>query len=190
MELSPMRFKSFVWPHNPRVYSITYEQHLSAVTVPGGGDYITNEGTAHRVMRGEGEFVGEGAYDKFRELASVFYDKTPGLLVHPVWQISKAYFAELTLEQEPRRNYVRYSFAFWEALYDHETTLSSLNAGAQANSVSGANEETARYHTVGKGDTLSAIARKYQISLEALVAKNPQIRNPNLIYPGDLVLVS
>lgn len=28
MLLSPMRFKNFVWPHNPRVYSIAFERIL------------------------------------------------------------------------------------------------------------------------------------------------------------------
>ena len=36
MILSPMRFKSFVWPHNPRVYSITYERKLAAHKIPFG----------------------------------------------------------------------------------------------------------------------------------------------------------
>ena len=31
------------------------------------------------------------------------------------WQTASAYFVELRLEQEPRPDYVRYSFAFWEA---------------------------------------------------------------------------
>ena len=39
------------------------------------------------------------------------------------------------------------------------------------------------------GDTLYAIARKYALSLTELVALNPQIRNINLIYPGDRIRV-
>ena len=34
--------------------------------------------------------------------------------VHPLWQTANAYFVSLRLEQEPRPDYVRYSFAFWE----------------------------------------------------------------------------
>jgi hypothetical protein len=30
MNLSPMRFKQFVWPHNPRVYTITYQRKMAA----------------------------------------------------------------------------------------------------------------------------------------------------------------
>ena len=58
--------------------------------------------------------MGEGAYDKFKELATVFYEETPGVLVHPVWVATTAWFVGLEVEQEPRSDYVRYSFEFWE----------------------------------------------------------------------------
>lgn len=45
------------------------------------------------------------------------------------------------------------------------------------------------YHTVVKGENLSKIAAKYGISLRQLLAWNPQIKNPSLIYPGQLVMV-
>ena len=71
MILSPMRFKSFVWPHNPRVYSITYERKLAAHKIPFGRHCLQSLGQTRRVLRGEGEFVGEGASDTFTALASV-----------------------------------------------------------------------------------------------------------------------
>ena len=40
-----------------------------------------------------------------------------------------------------------------------------------------------------KGDTLWGIAKRYDVTLAALIAANPQIKNPNLIYPGDKVLI-
>ena len=44
----------------------------------------------------------------------VFYEETPGLLIHPLWQASQAYFVSLQVQQTPQPDYVRYSFAFWE----------------------------------------------------------------------------
>lgn len=41
--------------------------------------------------------------------------------------------------------------------------------------------------TVRSGDTLSGIAARHQVSVPDLLAANPQIRNPNLIYPGQTV---
>ena len=46
-----------------------------------------------------------------------------------------------------------------------------------------------QYYTVKKGDTLSAIAAKYGISLTQIIKLNPQITNPNLIYVGNKVRV-
>jgi len=42
-------------------------------------------------------------------------------------------------------------------------------------------------YTVRSGDTLSGIAARHGVSLSALLAANPQITNPNLIYPGQTV---
>ena len=42
-------------------------------------------------------------------------------------------------------------------------------------------------HTVSFGDSLYAIARANNVSVDDLLAANPQIRNANEIYPGDLI---
>lgn len=38
-----------------------------------------------------------------------------------------------------------------------------------------------------RGDTLWGIAKRFGVNLTALIAANPQIKNPNLIYPGNEV---
>ena len=48
---------------------------------------------------------------------------------------------------------------------------------------------TYRYYTVVGGDTLGGIARRNGIRLAQLLAWNPWIKNPNLIFPGQLVAV-
>lgn len=45
------------------------------------------------------------------------------------------------------------------------------------------------YYTVQRGDTLSGIARRYGVTVQYLVNLNG-IRNPNLIYPGQLIKIS
>ena len=40
---------------------------------------------------------------------------------------------------------------------------------------------------VKRGDTLWGIAKRFGVNLTALIAANPQIKNPNLIYPGNEV---
>lgn len=44
-------------------------------------------------------------------------------------------------------------------------------------------------YTVQAGDTLFNIARRFSVSLDALIAANPQIADPNLIMPGQQVCV-
>lgn len=45
-------------------------------------------------------------------------------------------------------------------------------------------------YVVKAGDSLSAIAVEYHLTLKQIEALNPQIKNPNLIHPGDKVNVS
>ena len=44
-----------------------------------------------------------------------------------------------------------------------------------------------RTHTVVRGDTMWKIAVKYQVGTAELIAANPRIKNPDLIYPGDML---
>ena len=44
-------------------------------------------------------------------------------------------------------------------------------------------------HTVVSGDTMWNIAVTYQMGLSEIRAANPQIENPNLIYPGQVLII-
>lgn len=190
MLLSPMRFKNFVWPHNPRVYSIAFERKMAVHKIPFGRYRLQSMGQTRRVLRGQGEFAGEGAYDTFKALASVFYEETPGVLVHPVWMTTTAWFAALELRQEPRRDYVAYSFEFWEVVEgDGEGKLSIRDKADGAGAGEGGKDAQAQWHTVAKGETLWGIAQRYGVELSQIVELNPDIRNPNLIYAGQKVRI-
>ena len=58
MKLSPMRYKDFVWPHNPQTYTIEYRRAMGNQKVPYGRYHLEDMGLTRRVMKGEGEFVG------------------------------------------------------------------------------------------------------------------------------------
>ena len=189
-----MRYKDYVWPHNPRVYSIEYERSMGAWKVPFGRYQLQDLGPGHRVMRGEGEFYGPTAYDDFKKLATVFYDDGPGALFHPVWQSAQAYFVDLALAQEPRKDYVRYTFTFWETLSLYRESLAPAGAegpsGESAPSAGGgAAAGTGQTHTVVQGETLWGIVQAWGLTLGELLAKNPQLKNPNVIQPGQVIQV-
>ena len=50
-----------------------------------------------------------------------------------------------------------------------------------------ANFNDGKTHTVERGDTLSEIAADHGVSVADLMAANPQIKNPDLIYPDDVL---
>ena len=191
MKLSSMRFKDYVWPHNPRTYEICYQRDVAVHRVPFGNYILQGMGRRQRVLRGSGEFVGPGAYAEFKKLATMFYSRKPGVLVHPLWDMTKAYFVALRLNQEPTEDYVSYSFEFWECYDLYSEGLKQLpptSAAKQlpAKAVSGADAE---YYTAVWGDCLWNIANAHGMSLSALLALNPQIKNPNILYVGDRVRV-
>lgn len=190
MRLAPMRYKDYTWPHNPEVYTVEYRRRMAAHPVPFGRCVLQDLGSAYRVLRGEGVFAGENAYEQFRELAAVFRETGAGVLVHPVWQAERAYFVSLTVTEEPLPDYVRYSFEFWEDWGGYDSGLTERGGGQSAAQAGSLPEGGAGYtdaYIVKKGDTLWGIAKRYQVALTALIAANPQIKNPNLIYPGNRV---
>ena len=44
-------------------------------------------------------------------------------------------------------------------------------------------------HTVVKGDTMWKIASNYQVGTSEIIQANPQVSNPDLIYPGQVLCI-
>ena len=140
MRLSSMRYKNYTWPHNPETFVVEYRRQMAAHKVPMGGCVLQDLGVNCRILRGEGEFAGPGAYEEFKALAEVFRQEGPGMLVHPVWQTDRAYFVSLSVTEEPKPDYVRYSFVFWEddSGYDGGLTERGEGSGLTSSGASGA----------------------------------------------------
>ena len=61
-------------------------------------------------------------------------------------------------------------------------TLASSMLAAPANA-------TSLSHTVVKGDTMWKIASNYQVGTSEIIQANPQVSNPDLIYPGQVLCI-
>ncbi len=44
-------------------------------------------------------------------------------------------------------------------------------------------------HTVVKGDTMWKLSREYGVTLQSVIDSNPHIEDPDLIYPGDVLMI-
>jgi LysM repeat protein len=50
-------------------------------------------------------------------------------------------------------------------------------------------EESSSDYTVVAGDNLTKIAKMHSVKLADLIAANKQIKNPDRIYPGDVITI-
>ena len=167
-----MRFGSFVWPNNPRTYTISCKRQTAVHKVPMGGFVVQDLGRTATVMKGEGEFFGADAYSTFLELLAVFQKGGRGTLVHPVWQTAGAYLTELELTQEPRDDYVAYRFTFCEA------------PGAAEEAAGDEETNGRRFYELREGQTLWTVSNAYGLSMTELLRLNPQIAKPNEVQAG------
>lgn len=170
--LTAMQFDTFVWPHNPRIYSIGFSRSTVIHKLPFGTYTVEDLGRGARIMEGEGEFYGKDAYATFRRLASLFYRQMPGVLLHPLWQSSSVYFDMLKLMEEPQENYLRYAFRFVEA-----PTFSAVSAQQTAPSSL----------TLSAGDTLWSVAKQHGLTVQELLHRNPNYATCNDARTGEVV---
>lgn len=80
----------------------------------------------------------------------------------------------------------------WDAFAGYSGGASGSGGGSGTNYSPGNvehSDDKATYYTVRSGDTLSGIAQRYNTTYQAIAEKNG-ISNPNLIYPGQRLLIS
>ena len=176
--LAPMKYRDFTWPNNPTTFKVELRQTLHSYKLPFSGFQVQSLGVQHRVFKGEGEFTGPDAYDSFRRLAKSFSFTGAGWLEHPVWPPVKVYFAKLDLNQEPREEYVSYSFVFWESVDQTGYTASDIDPNKS------------KYISAKLNDTLALIATRYSKELDDLIALNPQIASTTALDEGQLIRIS
>lgn len=82
-------------------------------------------------------------------------------------------------------NTVKWSFSDQGEKVNMDIVLPDKGTGeANASNITKSQTEVSGTYTVVSGDTLTAISRKYGVTLDSLISVNPQIENPNLIFPN------
>lgn len=171
MNLNIMRYKNYVWPHNPSNIEVSVTRDLREINIPFKGSLIQDYGQEKRIVSGSGQFFGEDCIDQFESLFTIFKQNGSGYLVLPGITPFLAIFSELHLIGNTMPNIINYEFEFWEDLSSNIVSV-DLNEG---------------YHTVAEGDTLWSIALKYSLSVEELLNLNVNIKNPNKLVVGEKV---
>ena len=110
-----LTFKDYVWDRNPTTYKEEYIREPRYSTSEGVTSF-DGMGGMQRIITGTGVFLGNRALLNFEMLTTLFAEKTPGNLVHPLWGTRYCYFTGLELTQEPREDYISYRFTFTGAL--------------------------------------------------------------------------
>lgn len=113
--MDKMTFKDFTWPENPQIYREESRRDPQYETNDLGQTSFLGLGGLRKSITGSGVFSGAGAYTSYKALAALMNETTAGTLTHPVWDDCQAFLVKLELQQEPRIDYVAYSFEFLAA---------------------------------------------------------------------------
>lgn len=109
-----MRFKDFVWSNNPKSCKYSVDRAFAKHKYPElCGVELEDMDPNTVIISGDGEFFGDGAYNKWKQLLAVFNQHGVGDFYHPIYtDITKALMTKLESSLEPRADYITYSFEF------------------------------------------------------------------------------
>ena len=158
-------------------------------TVPFFGNVIQDFGKSKRIIKGEGIFFGKSCDKDLNLLKEAFEEKGSGILRIPNFSPFLASFKSLNVKREAGSSAINYTFEFWEKSEEYTEEPSLIKPAAQEKPEAGGGGQRKEY-TVVSGDTLWAVAKRNGIGLTELISLNPQIKNPNRIYPGDKIYLS
>ncbi len=135
------------------------------------------------------------SYNSLQDAAGIINDSIIETMGYQERTIRKANLSLTRLTACPA---VLLETAFLTYPEDYEYLLMSSNREKLANAIAGAAqdylesvavyEQTGTKHTVKRGDTLSSIARKYGVTVDAIVKAN-NIKNKNIIRTGSVLVI-
>ena len=135
------------------------------------------------------------SYNNLQDAAGIINDSIIEAMGYQERTIRKANLSLTRLTACPA---VLLETAFLTYPEDYEYLLLSSNREKLANAIAGAAqdyvesvavyEQTGTKHTVKRGDTLSSIAKKYGVTVDAIVKAN-NIKNKNIIHTGSVLVI-
>ena len=173
MKLQPMKFRDFVWPHNPETLNISRRRSLKEWRLPFSGSVLQDCGAEKRVVEGEGRFYGPGCIRRFQKLSELLEDGKNGVLTLPEIPPFSARFVSLGMIGTAEPDSIGYRFVFWE-----DGKAAGTKEAAQG-----------QVYRAAAGESLWRVAHRFSSSVDELVALNPQIRWPNLLEEGERVIL-
>jgi hypothetical protein len=190
-QLPPLQYKWYRWPYNPTQYSITFDKDIAVHRYPFSNQADMEDlGENPDKVSGWGEFFGDGAYDEFKKLCNVKKSPGSGALIHPIWSIHNALFKNLQVTQEPRANYVKYTFEFVQETKDQEYVVEIGGANLYKPSPEFMINKTNRAtYTVKQGECMWGIAKDMDMELDTLVSLNPAVKNPAVLFTGTKLFI-
>lgn len=203
-KLAKIMYKGFEFPYNPATTSYKIDRTYIKHKYPElAGNELEDFGPNACVISGSGEFFGDNAYQNWKKLLKEFKKSEVGSVSHPVFtDVTRGLMTSLQATLEPREDYVKYSF---EIIADTELSINETlgkyisvvsgdswvdNGSNGGSGGSGSGGELV--HTVSSGECLSVICAKYAKKFSTTIswkkiAEHNNMKNPNLIYPGDKI---
>lgn len=168
-----MRFMGKTLHHNPHTIEVTNTANITQQQVPFFTSIVLNTGYNATVIKGEGVFYGENAFEQYLQLKQLYTQGKCGVLSLSGVNPMHAYLQQLKLKCTPVDNYVEYTFMFVEAI----------------EAVNKENSTAPQFYTVEENEDLWSIAVKLNITIDNLVDLNPQLKSPYDITKGDKVRI-
>lgn len=165
MKLVPMRFKGVQWHHNPAEISFECDKQINEMKAVDGDSYIQNMGRKNMRISGKGQLYGEDCLEQFERLLELFEQGGCGVLAIDKIKPFYAVFESVKILGKPKPDVLEYSFAFREIM----------------------EKKSQRQTTVCVADgckNLWDISYEYGISIDKLVALNPDVKRPDELAEG------
>lgn len=166
MTLCKMKFREFEFPLNPAVIEVKYSKNISKTPLFGSDSATEGVSRNAAVICGEGSFFGEGAFALAAELERLNKSEADGWLFLPDGGCFKAFFEELTVRSDAKKNEVFYTFKFVESCAHKKQEL------------------LLDFTTVRDGENLFDVAHRTRVPLERIMDLN-SFKSPFDVSAGD-----